>query len=198
MYNLVPLLINAIIGLQFITYNSPAYTLTIQGGLLQPYRVLLSKVAGVLAIVYYKLLPWVSYLIIISLLLLLEFSVSSLVLLAWVLLTLGYHILSTNRLRSYRRLYQLWLNYARLTSLQIVLRYVFEFAKFDLLSFIRNLPFFQFLLQYEQLLGLAIRDPDEVYLKTVTKFQLMVSLDLLAIFVAFLVTEYYTLLVKHA
>ena len=52
------------------------------------------------------------------------------------------------------------------------------------------------LLKYEVLFGLAIRDQDQVYFKTITKFQLMVSLDLMAIFIAFLVTEYYRLLIK--
>lgn len=54
------------------------------------------------------------------------------------------------------------------------------------------------LLQYQEILGLAIRDQDTVYLKTVTKFQLMISLDLMAIFIAFLVTEYYSLLLKYS
>jgi hypothetical protein len=53
------------------------------------------------------------------------------------------------------------------------------------------------LVHYEQLLGLAIPQQDMTYFKTITRFQLMVSLDLVAIFVAFLVQSYYLLLVNY-
>lgn len=195
-FNAIPLLINAIIALQFLTYNSKIYSKHSQSSLFQNYRIMLASAIDILTVIYYKMLPWVSYFAIISLLLVLEPSLGACILLAWILITLATHLLLKNEPSTYRRLFWLWLFYSRLTSLQIVLRYVFEFMKFDLLAFVRNVRVFEVLLQYQELLGLAIRDQDTVYLKTVTKFQLMISLDLVAIFIAFLVTEYYSLLLK--
>jgi hypothetical protein len=70
-FNGVPLLINAIMGLQYLTYNSKIYSKHTQSILFQNYRDILAIVIDVLTVIYYKLLPWVSYFAIISLLLVL-------------------------------------------------------------------------------------------------------------------------------
>lgn len=70
------------------------------------------------------------------------------VLLGWGVLTIGVHVLSRHDLASYKRMNLLWLGFMQLISLQIVLRFAFEFAKFDLLSFLKGLPFFETLVQY--------------------------------------------------
>lgn len=129
-------------GLQFLTYNSKIYSKHTQSTLFQNYRAILATAIDILTVVYYKLLPWVSYIAIICLLLVLEPSLGACVLLTWILLTLGTHVLRKNEPSTYRRLFWLWLFYSRLTSLQIVLRYVFEFMKFDLLAFVRNVKIF--------------------------------------------------------
>lgn len=183
--------------MQYLTYNSKIYQNNNKEPFSVKYRVFLDRFGSILAIVYYKLIPWMSYLIILGLLFPLDFSVSSFILMTWGIITIGYHILSKHDLTSYKRMNILWLGYMRLMSTQIVLRFAFEFAKFDLLSFLKGLPFFETLLKYEDLLGLAIPRQDVIYLKTVTRFQLMVSLDLVAIFVAFLVQDYYLLLIKY-
>ena len=66
------------------------------------------------------------------------------------------HILGRHDLQSYKRMHFFWLGYLRLTAVQIVLRFTFEFVKFDLFSFIQNYPIFQYLVRYEELFGLAI------------------------------------------
>ena len=71
LFNAVPLLINAIIGLQFLTYNSKIYSQHSQSTLFQNYRAILATAIDILTVVYYKLLPWASYLAIICLLLVL-------------------------------------------------------------------------------------------------------------------------------
>lgn len=86
-----------------------------------------------ITIVYYKLVPWLSYALVMFFLLLLDYSVSSCLLLAWLLITISQQILFGSKVENYQRLYWLWLVYLRLTALQIVLRYVFEFAKFDII-----------------------------------------------------------------
>lgn len=145
---MVPLLINAILGLQYFTYNSKVYSIHSKSQMFQTYRTFLASLADIMTVIYYKLLPWASYLAILCLLLFLKFSLSTCILLGWALMTLGIHLLSKNEPSSYKRLHILWLIYARLTSLQIVLRYIFEFAKFDLLAIMRSIPTFQTLLRY--------------------------------------------------
>lgn len=125
LFNEVPLFINAIMGLQFFTYNSKIYSKHTQSTLFLDYRDILLKIMDILTVIYYKLLPWVSYLAIISLLLFLEPSIFAFVLLVWILTTLGTHILSRNEPASYKRLFWFWLTYSRLTFMQIVLRYIF-------------------------------------------------------------------------
>jgi hypothetical protein len=44
---------------------------------------------------------------------------------------------------------------------------------------------------------LAIREGDYVYFKAITKFQLMIGLDFICIFISFLVIEYYTYLLAY-
>lgn len=69
LFNAIPLLINAIMGLQFLTYNSKIYSKHSQSTLFQNYRAMLATAIDILTVVYYKLLPWASYLAIICLLL---------------------------------------------------------------------------------------------------------------------------------
>lgn len=71
LFNAIPLLINAIMGLQFLTYNSKIYSKHSQSTIFQNYRAMLAAAIDILTVVYYKLLPWVSYLAIICLLLIL-------------------------------------------------------------------------------------------------------------------------------
>ena len=86
---------------------------------------MLNKFGTILRIVYYKLLPWVSYLVIIGILVSFDFSLSSWGLLGWMLTTLGVHLMSKHDLPGYRRMNILWLGFMRLTSFQIVLRFAF-------------------------------------------------------------------------
>jgi hypothetical protein len=137
LFNLVPLLINAAIGLQYLTYVSTIYATHYRQPLLGHYQELLRWAGQILTIAYYKLLPWLSYLVILAVLLLQDFSVSSWVLLGWILCTLGVQLLSKHDLPSYRRMSVLWLGYMQLTALQIILRFAFEFTKFDVFAFIR-------------------------------------------------------------
>lgn len=69
LFNAIPLLINSIMGLQFLTYNSKIYSKHSQSTLFQNYRAMLASAIDILTVVYYKLLPWASYLAIICLLL---------------------------------------------------------------------------------------------------------------------------------
>ena len=71
-----------------------------------------------------------SYCVLLGLLLSYDFSGGSGVLLGWLLVTFGVHVGSRHDLGGYRRMDFLWLGFMRLTSLQIVLRFAFEFSKF--------------------------------------------------------------------
>lgn len=142
------MLINAAIGLQYLTYNSAIYATQSRQPFLIVYQGFLQRFGRLLTIIYYKLIPWASYFVVLGLLVSLDFSLSSWVLLGWGVLTIGVHVLSRHDLASYRRMSLLWLGYMRLMSLQIVLRFAFEFAKFDLLSFLKGIPFFDTLLRY--------------------------------------------------
>ena len=102
-------------------------------------------------------------------------------------MTFAVHVMSKHDLKGYQRMNFLWLGYMRLTSLQIILRFAFYLAKLKMFTFLRSLSIFSFLVENQELIGLAIPDQDTMYLKTITKFQLMMSLDLCTIFVAFLV-----------
>ena len=59
------------------------------------------------------------------------------------------------------------------------------------------MSWFKFLLTYQELLGLTIRESNYVYFQAITKFQLMITLDFGMIFVAFLVYEYLALIIKY-
>lgn len=92
----MPLIINAIIGLQYLTYNSKIYSEHSQSTLFQNYRTMIASAMDILTVIYYKLLPWVSYLAILCLLLVLEPSLGACILLGWILITLGTHVLLKN------------------------------------------------------------------------------------------------------
>jgi hypothetical protein len=83
-------------GLQFLTYSSKIYSKHSHSTLFQNYKIMLANMIDILTVIYYKLLPWVSYFAIISLLLVLRPSLGACILLAWILLTLGTHMLLKN------------------------------------------------------------------------------------------------------
>lgn len=151
-----------------------------------------------LTIIYYKLIPWLSYVFIFFVILALEFSCTSLILLIWLLISLTVQVQRKNNLRTYEILYNLWSVLERLFAIQIILRYAFQFLTFPMFySFFHKLPFFETIQHYKEFLGLAIREGDYVYFKAITKFQVMVGLDFICIFICFLVIEYYTYLIAY-
>ena len=125
LFNFVPLLINAAIGFQYLTYNSAIYETDNRQSILESYQDMLIRIGTILRIIYYKLLPWVSYLAILGILVSYDFSLSSWGLLGWMLTTLAVHLMSKHDLSGYKRMNLLWLGFMRLTSLQIVLRFAF-------------------------------------------------------------------------
>ena len=100
-FNLIPLLINAAIGFQYLTYNSTIYESDTRKTLLTAYEEVLQRIGTVLTIIYYKILPWFSYCVILGLLVAYDFSLSSWVLLSWVLVTFGVHLMSRHDLKGY-------------------------------------------------------------------------------------------------
>lgn len=83
-------------------------------------------------IIYYKLIPWMSYVFIIFVILALEFSCTSFILLVWLLVSLGVQVQRKNCLRTYEIMYNLWSVVERLFAVEIILRYAFEFLTFPL------------------------------------------------------------------
>jgi hypothetical protein len=118
-------MINSIIGLQFLTYKSKIYSKQSHSNLFQNYKTLLAKLIDIMTVVYYKLLPWVSYFAIITLSLVLDASLLTFILLAWITIILGAHILLKHQLAHYKILFWLWQSYSKLVSLKIILRYAY-------------------------------------------------------------------------
>ena len=71
LFNLIPLAINTIIGLQYLTYNSKIYHIHKGSSILGAYKAVFDTLINTLTVVYYKLLPWFSYFAILAILLML-------------------------------------------------------------------------------------------------------------------------------
>lgn len=108
-------------------------------------------------------------------------------------------MIKPNELSAYRKMYRMWDIFLKLVSIQIVLRYIFEFIKFPLIySQISQFPIIKSLIYYQELLGLAIRESEISYIKNLfTKFQLMMILDFTIIAISFLTIEYYDIMIKY-
>lgn len=63
---------------------------------------------------------------------------------------------------------------------------------------VKSLPWVSIIIQYQEVLGLAIRESESSYLKNFfTKFQLMMTLDFAMIAISFLTIEYYEILLGY-
>lgn len=195
-FNMLPMLMDILIVLQYWTYQSRIYqekSKKVKDIFKSEIQFLQSLIQAV-HIIYYKSILWISTIVIITILLFEDFAVSSAFLLTWVLVIF---ILQINE-SSPALLSHLWLLLSRFIAIQIVMRYFFEFTKFDkVYKLVEMIPTFQFLLKYQKLLGLSIDYPSTVYLYTITKFQLTITLDIVMIFLAFLAIEYLTILIKY-
>ena len=109
-FNVVPLLISAMLTVQLWTYSSRIYHLETKSGhkLHRLYRAFLEKTVRVLKICYYKLVPWASHLIVLFILIKLEFSLIAGLLVFWSLVCLWAHMVKPNNLAAYRSLHRLW------------------------------------------------------------------------------------------
>jgi len=181
--------------LQYWTYNSRIYQEKSKNvkEIFRSYLVPLRSLSFLLQIIYYKSILWGATLTIIVVLLMEDFAVTSSGLLLW---TLALFVLQVCQ-ASPTLLNKLWLVLSRLIAFQIIVRYFFEFTKYKQLNdLLESLPFFQFLVRYERLLGLSVDYPSTLYLHTVTKFQLTIAVDLVMVFLAFLSMEYLSLLIR--
>jgi len=82
--------------LQYLTYNSKIYYVHKESSILGAYKVVFDTLIDSLTVIYYKLLPWFSYFAILSILLILEFSLSAFILIAWILIIFSINLLSKN------------------------------------------------------------------------------------------------------
>lgn len=108
-----------------MTYESVIYNYVRERPILPIYEKKINEFMKLLTIIYYKLIPWVSYLFIFFVILALEFSCTSLILLIWLLVSLTVQVQRKNNLRTYEILYNLWSVLERLFAIQIILRYAF-------------------------------------------------------------------------
>lgn len=142
---------------------------------------------------YYKSILWGATVSIIVVLLMEDFAITSSALLVWALALFVLQICQAPP----TLLNKLWLILSRLIAFQIIVRYFFEFTKYrQLYDLLESLPFFQFLVKYQRLLGLSVDYPSTLYLYAITKFQLTIALDLVMVFLAFLAMEYLSILIR--
>ena len=67
-------------------------------------------------------------------------------------------MIKPNELSAYRKQYLMWDVFLKLVSVQIALRYTFEFIKFPLIySHVFQFPIIKTLINFQELFGLAIR-----------------------------------------
>jgi len=130
-------------GFQYLTYQSRIYNQVRERPILPVYEKKINELIKLFTIIYYKLIPWLSYAFIFFVILALEFSCTSLILLVWLLISLAFQIQRRNEPRTYEIMYSLWNGLERLFAIQIILRYAFEFLTFPMFySFFHSLPFF--------------------------------------------------------
>lgn len=117
-FNFVPLLVSATITVQLWTYTSRIYHMETRSSITIPsrYRAILEKGLNIVTIVYYKLIPWASHLLVLVILIKLEFSVISAIIVIWSLAVLWVHMVRPNNLPAYRALHRMWMIFLRLLT----------------------------------------------------------------------------------
>ena len=90
------MVISIFVALQYLTYQSKIYTKVRESPILPYYEQKINFVIKLLTIVYYKLIPWLSYAFLFAVILALEFSCITLLLLVCLLITLAVQVQRKN------------------------------------------------------------------------------------------------------
>ena len=196
-FNFIPLLMWISISLQYWTYHNQTYNTQsreVVGDFIRTYQFFLRKFVTAITIVYYKCLVPVTYVITLVLILMETFSVTSAAVLIWTLLIfICEHSGVTKSI-----LHRMWKAMSVMLAVMIVIRYFFEFTKFPTVyKIFSKIPMFEFLYEYQLLLGLSVDNSAQNYFHAISKFQLMIALDFVQLLLTYLVIDYYAVIIKY-